>query len=84
MVSLSEPASRMGATPLPSEAEVLLASRNISPALMETDLVVPTARCAGCIRSIEGALSGLDNVVEARVNLSTRRVKVKWRAGGSP
>lgn len=84
MVSLSEPASRMRATPFPSEAEVLLASRNISPALMETDLVVPTARCAGCIRSIEGALSGLDNVVEARVNLSTRRVKVKWRAGGSP
>lgn len=74
----------MGATPLPSEAEVLLASRNISHSLMETHLVVPTARCAGCIRSIEGALSGLDTVVEARVNLSTRRVKVKWRAGGSP
>nr|MBP9235031.1 cadmium-translocating P-type ATPase [Hyphomonadaceae bacterium] len=84
MVSLSEPASRMGATPLPSEAEVLLASRNISHAVMETHLVVPTARCAGCIRSIEGALSSLDTVVEARVNLSTRRVKVKWRAGGSP
>lgn len=70
--------------PAPSEAEVLLASRTISHDLMETDLAVPTARCAGCIRSIEGALAGLDNVVEARVNLSTRRVKVRWRADGSP
>lgn len=70
--------------PALSDAEVLLASRTISRELMETDLAVPTARCAGCIRSIEGALASLDNVVEARVNLSTRRVKVRWRAGGSP
>lgn len=72
------------ATPPPSEAEILLASRSLANGLMETDLVVPTARCAGCIRSIEGALIKLDNVVDARVNLSTRRVKVKWRAGSSP
>lgn len=68
----------------PAEAEVLLASRSLSHDFMETDLVVATARCAGCIRSIEGALSKLDSVVEARVNLTTRRVKVRWRKNGSP
>lgn len=84
---MSCPSSQKADTPsptptFPSDAEVLLASRSISHDLMETDLAVPTARCAGCIRSIEGALSGLENVVEARVNLSTRRVKVKWRKDG--
>lgn len=83
MGSHSEP-SVVSRASAPSDAEVLLASRTISPDLMETDLAVPTARCAGCIRSIEGALAGLDNVVDARVNLSTRRVKVRWRADGSP
>lgn len=83
MGSQSEP-SVASRAPAPSEAEVLLASRTISHELMETDLAVPTARCAGCIRSIEGALASLDNVVDARVNLSTRRVKVRWRASGSP
>jgi len=79
----SEP-SVVSRAPASSAAEVLLASRTISHELMETDLAVPTARCAGCIRSIEGALASLDNVVDARVNLSTRRVKVRWRAGDSP
>lgn len=71
-------------SPLPSDEEVLLASRSLPHELMETDIAVPAMRCAGCIRSIEGALSSLENVVDARVNLSTRRVKVKWRAGASP
>lgn len=66
------------------EKEILLASRSISRGLMETNLAVPTARCAGCIRSIEGALAKLENVVEARVNLSTRRVHVKWRSDTPP
>ncbi|RYZ14784.1 MAG: cadmium-translocating P-type ATPase [Alphaproteobacteria bacterium] len=69
--------------PGPSD-EVTLASRNAPGGLMETDLAVPTARCAGCIRSIEGALSRLEGVVQARVNLSTRRVTVKWRRSEGP
>lgn len=64
--------------------EVTLASRQAAGGLMETDLAIPTARCAGCIRSIEGALSELDGVVQARVNLSTRRVTVKWRRSEAP
>jgi len=79
-----DPAPTAPVAPTPSEAEILLASRSVANGLMEIDLAVPTARCAGCIRSIEGALAKLDNVVDARVNLSTRRVKVKWRAGNAP
>ncbi len=67
-----------------SSDEVMLASRHAPGGFMETDLAIPTARCAGCIRSIEGALSGLDGVAQARVNLSTRRVTVKWRRSETP
>jgi len=34
--------------------------------------------CAGCIRRIEGALATTPGVVRARVNLSTRRLRVDW------
>lgn len=75
---------RPPAASAPSGEELLLASRSLSHELMETDLAVPTARCAACIGAIEGALMKLDTVVEARVNLSTRRVRVRWRNAASP
>jgi len=33
-----------------------------------------------CIRNIETALGGLAGAEAARVNLSTRRVAIRWRA----
>ncbi|WP_274627789.1 heavy metal translocating P-type ATPase [Arvimicrobium flavum] len=59
--------------------EIVLASRDLGNGVLQTDLSVPHAHCAGCIRSIEGALGALDGVVAARVNLTARRVAVKWR-----
>nr|MDQ2703527.1 heavy metal translocating P-type ATPase [Pseudomonadota bacterium] len=59
--------------------EIALASRDLGDGTFQTDLSVPRAHCAGCIRAIEGALTGLDGVVAARVNLTARRVAVKWR-----
>ncbi len=61
--------------------EIMLASRAVAGGLLETDLLVPSARCGACIARIEGALSRLDRVVQARLNLSTRRVTVRWRRG---
>ncbi|RYZ14756.1 MAG: cadmium-translocating P-type ATPase [Alphaproteobacteria bacterium] len=86
MVARPHPAAAAATSPSFAEPsdEVTLASRHAPGGLMETDLAIPTARCAGCIRSIEGALSGLDGVVQARVNLSTRRVTVKWRHSETP
>ncbi len=42
------------------------------------NLMVDNVRCAGCIRKIEDALTAIDGVERARVNLSTRRLVVDW------
>lgn len=64
-----------------SDRELLLASRDLGDGLFQTDLTVSQARCAACISTIENALLRLDRVVAARVNLTSRRVAVKWRSG---
>lgn len=62
--------------------ELLLASRDLGDGIFQTDLSVPQARCAACIASIEGALMRIEHVVGARVNLTSRRVAVRWRSDG--
>ena len=64
--------------------EVLLASRVVADGVRQTDLSVPAIHCGACIRTIEKALGGLAGVESARVNLSTRRATVRWRADGVP
>lgn len=41
-------------------------------------LLVENLHCAACIGKIEGFLNNQDNVVDARVNMSTRRLSVSW------
>jgi len=67
-----------------SAEELLLASRDLGNGIQQTDLFVPQARCGVCIATIEGSLARLDGVVGARLNLTTRRVSVRWRSGGEP
>ena len=64
--------------------EVLLASRIVADGVRQTDLSVPAIHCGACIRTVEKALGGLAGVESARVNLSTKRVTVRWRADGAP
>ncbi len=45
------------------------------------ELLVPGAKCAGCMRKIEGGLSALPGVSAARLNLSTARLSVAWTPG---
>lgn len=60
--------------------EILLTSRHIAGNLRQTDLSVPDVHCGACIHTVEKALGELSGVTSARVNLSTRRVTIKWRA----
>ncbi|WP_192180371.1 MULTISPECIES: cation-translocating P-type ATPase [Mesorhizobium] len=68
----------------PSNQEIKLASRSLGDDLRQTDLSVPTVHCAGCIQTIETALAKLDRVEGARVNLSTKRVAIRWRGNEVP
>ncbi|MBP0438023.1 heavy metal translocating P-type ATPase [Tianweitania sediminis] len=66
-----------------SAREMVLASRDLGGGMFQTDLSVPQVRCAACISTIESALGGLDSVVAARVNLTSRRVAVRWKSEGN-
>ncbi|MEQ1953343.1 heavy metal translocating P-type ATPase [Mesorhizobium sp. CN2-181] len=68
----------------PSREETFLASRDLGGGLRQSDLSVPGVHCAACIRNVESALSRLPFVEHARVNLSTKRVAVKWRGDAAP
>src|SRR4051812_3431962 len=67
-----------------ADEEVLLASRIVADGVRQTDLSVPTVHCGACMQTVETALGGLSGVEGARVNLSTRRVTVRWRSEGAP
>lgn len=69
---------------LPSSQEIRLASRPLGDNLHQTDLSVPTVRCGACIQTIETVLGKLANVEGARVNLSTKRVAIRWRGNEVP
>ncbi|MDH4987129.1 cation-translocating P-type ATPase [Aminobacter anthyllidis] len=64
----------------PSRDELTLSSRSLPGGLHQTDLAVPGIHCGACITNIEKSLGSLDGVEQARVNLSTRRVSVRWRS----
>jgi len=46
----------------------------------ELHLMVEGVTCGGCIQRIEGALTADSDVTHARLNLSTRRLTVRWTA----
>lgn len=64
--------------------EIRLASRELGDGVRQADLSVPDVRCAACIRAIETGLMQVPGVEHVRVNLSTRRVAVKWRGEEAP
>lgn len=68
----------------PSGEELILSSREVGQGLRQTDLSVPGVHCGACIHAIETALGKLDGVESARVNLSAKRVAIRWREGKLP
>jgi len=79
----SEDAAGLGVA-LPSDEEVTFAARDLGDGVRQVELSVPGVHCAACIQSIESTLRKLDAVETARVNLSTRRVSVRWRGASLP
>ena len=47
------------------------------------DTMIGNLHCAGCVQRIEAAFRPLPDIVEARVNLSTRRLRLRWRGGAA-
>ena len=70
--------------PAIARQEVLLASHRVSEGLLQTDLSVPGIHCGGCIQAIEKTLGALPDIEHARVNLSTKRVTIRWRGSDPP
>jgi P-type Cu2+ transporter len=69
---------------VPSLEELQLSSRALGDGSRQIDLSVPGVHCAACIHAVETALGKLEGVERARVNLSTKRVSVRWRDGAAP
>src|SRR5215470_8364200 len=67
-----------------ADSEVLLASRALTDGSRQTELSVPAIHCGDCMQKIERMLGALPGVEKARVNLSTKRVMVRWRGERPP
>lgn len=65
-------------------ADLMIASASVGGGEREVELVAPEIHCAGCIARIERALQAVPDVTRARVNLSTKRVRVRWRGHPPP
>ena len=65
------------------EDELRASSRDLGDGIFQTDLSVPGVYCGACITTIENELKTLPGIESARVNLSTKRVAVRWRDEGS-
>ncbi len=61
-----------------------LSSRDLGEGLRESHLSVPGMHCGGCMASIEKMFAALPGVTAARVNLSLKRVSVKWQTTADP
>lgn len=68
----------------PSAGEIGMAARPLGAGAYQVELSVPNVHCAACIQAVERRLGGLAGVTAARVNLSTRRVSVRWQGEEPP
>ncbi len=67
-----------------SAREIGLAARPLGDGAYQIELSVPGVHCAACIQTVERRLTGLAGVTAARVNLSTKRVSVRWQGEEPP
>lgn len=64
--------------------EMQIASRALGDGFRQLDLSVPGVHCGLCIKNIEETLGKIAGVAYVRVNLTARRVTVRWKDGETP
>lgn len=67
--------------PEADDETLFAASRDLGNGTRQLDLAIPDVNCAACIATIEKALLKLDMVEVARVNFSTKRVRITFTPG---
>ncbi|MFB8343272.1 cation-translocating P-type ATPase [Brucella cytisi] len=67
-----------------SADEMQVASRALGDGFRQLDLSVPGVHCGLCIKNIEETLGKIAGVAYVRVNLTARRVSVRWKDGETP
>jgi len=67
-----------------SADEMQVASRALGDGFRQLDLSVPGVHCGLCIKNIEETLGKITGVADVRVNLTARRVTVRWKDGETP
>lgn len=75
------PDSDGGPPPDPPIDDVSAYVRSLGDGTSELNLAIANLHCPGCIPRIEGPLQNLSGVIEARVNLSAKRLRTRWRDG---
>ncbi|MEO0701629.1 MAG: heavy metal translocating P-type ATPase [Pseudomonadota bacterium] len=85
-MSLSEVPHSAGGCPActaaPAAEEIAAKGAVAGPQTIQLSL--PTIHCAGCISGVERGLSGAPGVLDARVNLTLKRVRIAAEAGVTP
>ncbi len=68
-------------TPESDDETLLAVSIEQENGTRQLEMAVPDVNCAACISTIEKALNRLEMVNEARVNFSTKRVRINFSVG---
>jgi Cu2+-exporting ATPase len=74
-----DPATRLPRPPEEPTADAAAFAAREADGSMSLQLMVDGLHCAACVWLIEQALARQEEVVEARVNLTTRRLRLRWR-----
>ena len=67
--------------PPPAAPDLSLFLRRGDDAEDGVDLLVRGAHCAVCLRKIETGMAALEGVTQARLNLTTGRLSLRWKRG---
>jgi Cu2+-exporting ATPase len=69
--------------PVPVEIDFAGLAQQVEPGVFALDLLIDGLDCAACVWLIESLLARDPAILKARVNLSTRRLALRWRGNAA-